>query len=286
METKDRMNTYEIGQELPARTVIAHNYAEDSANKMHSDEVAGQYGFQGGLVPGVGVYSYMTIPIVDALGNVWLESGHMTGKFIKPVYHEEPVLVSAKVTSIDPLRFAITVTNEADTLCAVGEASLPESHPEVNLSQFPYVPLPDPNKKFPPTLEALDEHVILGSLSYDIDLNDLRGESGNVLEELKDPLGIYRGEDPQCHPAYVVAQANQLLVSNVNLGPWIHTASDVRHHALPRHGETVNLQGYVAHSYQKRGHDIVVLNLAAVGENDRVLQHLTHTAIVNPHKES
>ena len=75
-----------IGQELPDYTVVAHNYADESSNKIHSDEVAGAYGFRGGLVPGVGVYAYMTVPAVAALGKDWLERGTMSGKFVKPVY--------------------------------------------------------------------------------------------------------------------------------------------------------------------------------------------------------
>ena len=36
--------------------VRAHNIAADSENKIHDDSVARQYGFAGGLVPGVVVY--------------------------------------------------------------------------------------------------------------------------------------------------------------------------------------------------------------------------------------
>ena len=50
----------------PARCLFialrAVNTAPDSENKMHDDRVAAQYGFRGGLVPGVTVYGYMTVP--------------------------------------------------------------------------------------------------------------------------------------------------------------------------------------------------------------------------------
>ena len=40
---------------------------------IHEDDLARQYGFKGGLVPGVTVYAWMTHPVVEALGVEWLE---------------------------------------------------------------------------------------------------------------------------------------------------------------------------------------------------------------------
>ena len=64
-----------LNQILPTYEVRAHNYAVDADNKIHSDDVAAQYGFAGGLVPGVGNYAYLTHPVVEALGRAWLEHG-------------------------------------------------------------------------------------------------------------------------------------------------------------------------------------------------------------------
>jgi len=48
--------------------VTARNTAAQSENAIHDDEVARQYGFRGGLVPGVTVYAYLTHPLVEAWG--------------------------------------------------------------------------------------------------------------------------------------------------------------------------------------------------------------------------
>ena len=40
--------------------VQACNLSHASENKIHDDEIARRFGFQGGLVPGVEVYAYMT----------------------------------------------------------------------------------------------------------------------------------------------------------------------------------------------------------------------------------
>ena len=60
------MTTHTAGGALEDVRVVPKNFSEASDNKMHSDDVAARYGFSGGLVPGVAVYAYMTIPVVKA----------------------------------------------------------------------------------------------------------------------------------------------------------------------------------------------------------------------------
>jgi hypothetical protein len=48
--------------------VEAYNLSAASVNKIHDDVVAKQFGFQGGLVPGVEVYAYMMNPAVRHFG--------------------------------------------------------------------------------------------------------------------------------------------------------------------------------------------------------------------------
>jgi len=77
--------------------VRARNTAVESENKIHDDSVAAGYGFRGGLVPGVTVYAYMTVPIVERFGLDWVERGSMQVKFHQPFYDGEEVSVQAEV---------------------------------------------------------------------------------------------------------------------------------------------------------------------------------------------
>jgi hypothetical protein len=101
-----------------------------------------------------------------------------------------------------------------------------------------------------------------------------------VREDFRDTLVIYCGRDAVCHPAVLLAEANQILHQNVALGPWIHTASVVQHYSLARNGETLSLRGRVAQSYERRGHEFVVLDLAMFAADARPVAHITHTAII------
>src|SRR2546428_12013390 len=77
---------YTTGTQLPAHTLTAHNDAAASANKIHDDTVARQYGFRGGLVAGISVYAYMTDPPVPSVGEARLKRGTAQGQFAKTVF--------------------------------------------------------------------------------------------------------------------------------------------------------------------------------------------------------
>ncbi len=66
---------YTPGMQLPQHTLVAHHDAAASANKIHDDTIAQQYGFRGALVPGVSVYAYMTYPLLQSFGQEWLRRG-------------------------------------------------------------------------------------------------------------------------------------------------------------------------------------------------------------------
>jgi len=87
------------GTVLPEFHVSAPAPSEPHENKIHEDDLARQYGFKGGLVPGVTVYAWMTHPVVEALGSEWLERGSFETRFAKPIYYEEPATVRAKVAA-------------------------------------------------------------------------------------------------------------------------------------------------------------------------------------------
>ena len=50
----------------------AFNTAPDSENKIHGDELAKEYGFEGGLVPGVTISAYLIHPVIELWGEEWM----------------------------------------------------------------------------------------------------------------------------------------------------------------------------------------------------------------------
>ncbi len=271
------MNSLALGEELSPYRLISRNYAPDSENKIHGDEVARLHGFSGGLVPGIAVYAYMTKPVVEALGHDWLARGTMKAKSLKPVYEGEAVTVRARVAEIDPMRIEIQVLDSMEILRAVGEAAFLRSTDPPKPDDYPDRPAPPLDQRLHPSISVLRPGSILGSFHFRWDSSEVER---TFVRDVHDPLPIYRGPDAACHPAFLLAQANFILRDNVDLGPWIHTASEVRHFAEPRDGEPLSLRGKIADAFEKRGNEFVVCDLAIFGEEERAIQTIKHSAIV------
>lgn len=269
------MNNFTIGQSLPTHSVIGFNYAEDHDNKIHSDDVASQYGFKGGLVPGVGVYAYLTHPVIEAFGTEWLQRGAMTAKFLKPIYHGEEATVRTTVVQVDPITLSLELSNPDGILCAVGTASLPTTIATIHPANYPRHDLPAIRPAA--TIANLPVGTVLGSLDWSLDLPAL---AAKFLSDVRATQSLFFGTEAICHPAFYLAQANEILMANVKLGPWIHTGSEVQHYALPRDGEQLSLRGTVAQAYEKRGHEIVVLELGLFADASIPIARIRHSAIV------
>lgn len=255
--------------------VAAHNYAVASDNKIHDDAVAATYGFAGGLVPGVGVFGYLSRPVLELWGEDWLTRGTIEGKFLRPTYDGDVVRASARG---DGDELELELVDGSGQLCAVGRAGLGGEES----GEPAYGPAAMPEPKWPPIAAEVPVGHAVGSL----ELGDLARESvTQVKGRYRDDHALYSPEDSRqeswLHPAFLPDQANTLLAANVDLGPWIHTESRLRFLEAVRPSDDLRLQGVVADAMQRRGHEMVTLELEAV-TGDRVVARLTHTAIVQP----
>src|SRR5436190_7743506 len=105
--------------------VRARNTSVESENKIHDDATAASFGFRGGLVPGVTVYAYMTVPLVERFGLDWLVRGSMQVKFHQPFYDGDEVIVKAEEdASAEPIKVAITAERDDGIVCATALATV------------------------------------------------------------------------------------------------------------------------------------------------------------------
>jgi len=72
---------------------LAFNQVPHSANEIHGDKVAKDYGFKGGLVPGVTVSAYLCHPAVEQWGVAWLKGGAADIKVVSPLYDGESFVI-------------------------------------------------------------------------------------------------------------------------------------------------------------------------------------------------
>jgi acyl dehydratase len=254
--------------------VTARNTSAASENRIHDDAVARQYGFPGGLVPGCTVYAYMTHPLVAALGAAWLERGSASVRFVKPVLHGETIAIGPTAGG-EGAELALVVRNAAGEECALLGAALPgaaEAPPA--LAGYPRAPAPAERPA------ASRAELAGGRVMSTAELMCDAAQAAAYADKVGEDLAIYRGEGGLVHPGVYLEQANRSLSGTVRVGPWIHVASAVRHFSAARVGERLETRGRVSAQWERKGREMVELDLLLVAvPTERVIALIRHTAI-------
>jgi hypothetical protein len=252
---------------LTEYAVHARNIDPASDNKIHDDDVARQFGFSGALVPGVELFAYLTHPLVEAWGKDFLRQGRIDARFRQPVYDGELVVAHAAGASDDGVD--LELRGPDGSVRSVGHAARSAVRPE-DLGRFSDAPLPSPLPAA--TAESLPPGP-LGSITEDVD----EQSSAAYLDAIAESLPIYR-EQSLVHPGALLRMVNAVLVRNVELGPWIHTASSCVLLGLATVPSTLRAHAVVTETFERNGHDYVRYD-ALVGCDDEPVMLVEHTAI-------
>jgi len=233
---------------LPLHRVRAVNTVAQSENKIHDDRVAAQYGFRGGLVAGTTVYGYMTAPLAAAVPE-WLERGSMKLRLIEPFYDGDEVLVRTEVDVDDAIRVAAERTD--GTVCAQA-AGMIRRDSRTPPAPYAEAPLPSMEQRAAATRDTLAPGAALGTVALRLDACD----HGRLLQ-----------------------LSNDILVRNFRLDPWIHTASVVDNWGLVSTGDEIAVRGRIHDRFDRKGHELVVIDVMLIATGGRVIQTVRHTAI-------
>ena len=265
---------------LPPYRVRTHNPSKESENRMHSDEVARRYGFRGGLVPGVTVFSHMTRPVVAHFGNAWLERGWAEVSFSRPAYEGELLTVgtSARVTE-SVAGLALICTNEAGVELARMHAGVKDA-PDALDARASTPPAPPLAERPEATWDLMEVGVSFPALPW----NPTARENLDWCEDVGDDLLLYR-EDwaPLLHPGLVLRQANNVLKNRFVLPAWIHTASRITFHKQPRVGLDYEIRAIPEEKWARKGHEFVRLYVT-IRTGERIVAEILHTAIFRPRR--
>ena len=174
---------------MASHKVLAVNTAPDSENRIHSMETALRYGFRDGLVPGVTVYGYLCVPVLEHFGRKWFECGSAKLRLLKPYFEGEWVEVDA------------VVSGESLHVEAAGPRAIVDSSMSLLLELPAMVPAFCGRDK----VIASEESLAVGT-----------------------KLGSYQAMDLTT-PESLLEAANMAFMANYALEPWIHTGSIVQH---------------------------------------------------------
>jgi hypothetical protein len=269
---------YTTGMQLQAHMLTAHNDAAASANKIHDDTVAQQYGFRGGLVPGVSVYAYMTYPLVYSFGEAWLTRGTAQVQFAKPVYEGDQITVTGTVNTVaeSEMQFALASTNAEGVACGIGTATLPTANS----------PSPDPaaipaGARQAPRVPVSWDAVVLGQPLPLLTLTISQQDNEEYCHTHADDLSLYRGARGFVHPGILLRQCNRIFSEHFILGPWIHVGSDITTYRPCQIDEALEIRGVPMQKFEKKGHEFVVLDILICAAGEAV-QRVKHTCIFRP----
>lgn len=245
--------------------VRARNLAVESDNKIHDDDIAATFGFSGGLVPGVELFAYAAHPFAAAWGESFLREGRLQMRFRAPVYDGDDVVVEPIPSGDD--RIDVRLDVGAEQARAVGNAA----RRDVTGRRQDYAAHPLPASQ----LSVAGELPLgpLGSVTERADSQRHR----DYIDGIGEALPLFRDEDV-VHPGALLRMVNDVLMRNVALGPWIHTASDCRFLALARIPTELGCHGVVTECFERRGNAYVRYDALVTADGVPVAE-VDHTAI-------
>lgn len=244
---------------LPPYAVTARNIDPTADNRIHADDVAQSFGFTGALVPGVELFAYVTAPLVAHWGLPWLSGGRVDVRFRRPVYDGDRLHLDGDVATL-------ALVGPDDVARAVGSADPPSAH---RLRRdLPEAPLP-------PVLTPTDAVRLgpLGTVSLPVTVADNLA----YLDAVAEPSPLYRDE-ALAHPGGLLRLVNAVLMRNVDLGPWIHTASECWLLAPARLPATLSARAEVTELFERNGSSYLRYD-AVVRCDDVPVMDVAHTAI-------
>ncbi len=284
------LSRFSTGLQLAPGTVRAHNTSSASENKIHDDEVARQYGFGGGLVPGATSYAYLASWLVQTLGVEWAMHGSSSIALIRPVYEGESVTLGGSVreASGDAQRGALTV--DCHVAGPDGEIRAPGTA-GLTWGADP-VPAPRPAFAAPGSTPRLRDQrptiskatAPLGEPLPPVLLDAGPDATTAYLDGIGNQDPLFRAGSPfggpLAHPGWWPGIANRVLAENFALGPWIHTRSEIQHLGPALLGGRYHAYGVITDAFEKRGHEYVTADVLITDAADVPVVRMSHTAIV------
>ena len=245
----------------------AHNFGTNTENRIHSDDVAAQFGFAAALVPGAAVFGHMSHPLAEALGADWLVGQRVEVRFLKPAYDGDELTIRG--LPADPptdqaqlvqchargvLLAELRLASAADAAPAKVAAGKPiNERPEICWDNVE-VDAPFPAWRWTPDALA----------------------NAEAAAQVDDHLACYR--EGALHPHAILSLANRAFTHRYRLPAWIHVGSTIRSMRLLRVGDEIEVRCVPARKWRRKGHEFVDLRIVYLVAG-QIATEIVHTSI-------
>ena len=231
----------------------AFNQEPDSANEIHGDALARQYGFSGGLVPGVTISAYLLHSAVQAWGEDFLRRGWSHVRVVSPLYDREHFTVEVENAAADA--YTARLLRPDGTVSA---------HAQVRLEDAPAAaPVPRGD-----TVVELDYQGPAATREYWMELAQHgcraqrfqwrpRGRMGTYLRDEQAMPALLRGPDARANAAFLLGISNWITAANAAMNPWVHLETRAQHYRPVCAGTDILAEMEVADVFDRGGHGFV-----------------------------
>jgi acyl dehydratase len=256
-----------------AATVGADTRFEGSA---HDDEAARKLGFEGALVPGPAVASFMSHMFVEAWGQAWLRRGVLIERQRRPVYEGQALVATAEPMrrEVAGLSTGVVLVNDAGETVALATGELPDAAPSApDLRDFPL----RAHFETPPTVGP--EGARVGDLYRTTPFVYTQAIHDDYLDRVRETLAIYADEGV-AHAGYLVKLTMHDAVSSFRRpAPGVHVAVNVQHFDLAHVGDTLSSAGQVVGVQEKNGRQYVESEQLVIANGQRPIAMVRRTSI-------
>lgn len=238
---------------------IAFNTSPLSANQIHSDAMARDYGFRGGLVPGVSVSAYLTHPAVTAWGLDWLDHGGAKVSILNPTYDGDSFSVALdEVTDTD---YQATLTDPNGTVTARGEIYRQHERQPPSLRRDPLL---QADYRAPGATPATMQQLREQGMSA-LAIKWCAGvEMESYLQQAECMPSAHAPNGPvYANTAFLLGLSNWVLAANVTMNPWIHLQTQSWNYAAVNPGTRLTVECAITELFARKGHEFVDLEVNA-----------------------
>ena len=243
----------------------AFNTAPNSENQIHGEDMAKEFGFKGGLVPGVTVSAYLLHPIIEKWGLDWLEKGWAKCKITSPLYDKENF--SVHLNEISDNKILSNLKNSNQVVTANAEASLLEDIPDAPKIRNDKIAI----KNFQGPRASKNVWMKLkkdGCMAFEYfwggkdPLIYLRDQ--NNLPDLLNP-----SKKGLSNLSFLLGCSNWALASSAYMNPWIHLQTTSQNYQALSFNSSVIAEIHVNEVYEKKGHEFVDVDVNLFKQEDK-----------------
>jgi hypothetical protein len=242
----------------------AYNQVPHSRNEIHGDKVAKDFGFKGGLVPGVTVSAYLMHPAAVSYGMDFLERGFAHVRVNSPLYDEQAFEIHIE-DQIEPqiqIRnqeqggqgYSAVLVPNGEAPCATAEVHIKGTRTDPSVRREDE--LGDLNAALAPaTRENMEALRKSGCKAFTYCWN-ADHEMSTYLRERSAMAEPYSMDD-YANPSFVLGISNWVLASNAHMNPWVHMETKSQNYAPIPQGTKLVGEMEIKDLFDKKGHEFV-----------------------------